>query len=133
MSTNVTLFRAIVDRGFSKGDLSVADEVCAQNLVEHQYLARTNVSGAEILKEQIRTARSQVEGLTLTIEDLVEIDGKVWARCKAVGTVPRSGKPVVIDVMDICRFENGRLVEHWGVPDRFALLHQSGVLPPPPK
>jgi predicted ester cyclase len=45
---------------------------------------------------------------------------------------PRSGKPVTIDVIDICRFADGRLVEHWGVPDRFALLHQLGALPPPP-
>ena len=36
-------------------------------------------------------------------------------------------------VMDICRFADGKLVEHWGVPDRFALLHQLGALPPPPK
>jgi predicted ester cyclase len=36
-------------------------------------------------------------------------------------------------VVDICRFSNGKLVEHWGVPDRFALLHQAGALPPPPK
>jgi len=34
-------------------------------------------------------------------------------------------------VIDICRFENGKLVEHWGVPDRFAALHQVGALPPP--
>jgi hypothetical protein len=33
-------------------------------------------------------------------------------------------------VIDICRFENGKLVEHWGVPDRFAMLHQAGALPP---
>ena len=31
-----------------------------------------------------------------------------------------------------CRFENGKIVEHWGVPDRFALLHQLGLLPLPP-
>jgi predicted ester cyclase len=43
-----------------------------------------------------------------------------------------SGKRVAIDVIDICRFANGKLVEHWGIPDRFALLHQVGALPPPP-
>ena len=48
---------------------------------------------------------------------------------QAIGTDPRSGKPVAIDVVDICRFSNGKLVEHWGVPDRFALLHQIGALP----
>jgi len=67
------------------------------------------------------------------IEAIVESGDMMWARCKARGTDPRSGKPVTIDVMDVCRFADGKLVEHWGVPDRFALLHQIGALPPPPK
>jgi predicted ester cyclase len=35
-----------------------------------------------------------------------------------------TGKKFSIDVIDIGRIENGKLVEHWGVPDRFALLMQ---------
>jgi predicted ester cyclase len=38
---------------------------------------------------------------------------------------------VTMTVIDICRFVDGRLVEHWGVPDRFALLHQLGIVPAP--
>ena len=63
----------------------------------------------------------------------METGDTVWARSKATELDPRSGKPVIIDVIDICRFADGKLVEHWGVPDRFALLHQIGALPPPPK
>jgi predicted ester cyclase len=59
------------------------------------------------------------------------VDGdKIWARSICTGTDPRSGKAVSMTVIDICRFENGKLVEHWGVPDRFAMLHQAGALPP---
>ena len=129
---NVELFRSIIDRGFCKGDLSVADEICASKLSEHEYLAETGVPGPEILKDQIRDARSSIKDLVLTIEDIVENGETVWARSRATGTDPRSGKPVSIYVVDICRFENGKLVEHWGVPDRFALLHQIGALPPKP-
>jgi ketosteroid isomerase-like protein len=133
LSTNVRLFNAIIGRGFNRGDLSVADEVCAAKLLEHEYLSKTDVPGPEILKDQIQSARKSVKGLTLTVEDLVENGDKVWARSKCTGTDPRSGKPINIMVIDICRFENGKLVEHWGVPDRFAMLHQIGALPPPPK
>jgi hypothetical protein len=34
MSTNLERFKAIVERGFSQGDLSVADEVCAEKPIE---------------------------------------------------------------------------------------------------
>jgi len=43
MSTNLERFKAIVERGFSQGDLTVADEVCADRLIEHEYLAKTDV------------------------------------------------------------------------------------------
>ena len=133
MSANVERFKAIIECGFSKGDLTVADEVCAEKLIEHQYLTPADLPGPQILKSQIEDARRSIKDLKLTIEAIVEAGDTVWARCKATGVDPRSGKPVTIDVMDICRFADGKLIEHWGVPDRFALLHQIGALPPPPQ
>jgi ketosteroid isomerase-like protein len=132
MSANLERFRAIIERGFSQGDLAIADEVCAETLIEHQYLTKTGLPGPQILKGQIADARQSIKDLKLTAEATVETSDTVWARCRATGVDPRSGKPVTIDVMDICRFADGKLVEHWGVPDRFALLHQIGALPPPP-
>ncbi|WP_404547782.1 nuclear transport factor 2 family protein [Bradyrhizobium diazoefficiens] len=46
------------------------------------------------------------------VHDLVESGGTVWARRTATGTHTRSGKPIRMTVIDICRFENGKLVEH---------------------
>jgi len=131
--SNLEIFRSIIERGFSRGDLSVADEVCAERLLEHEYLAKTDLPGPEILKSQIEEARTSIKDLKLTLEASAQTEDTVWARCRATGTDPHSGKPVAIDVIDICRFSSGKLVEHWGVPDRFALLHQIGALPPPPK
>lgn len=130
MSTNLERFKVIIERGFSQGDLTVADEVCAETLVEHQYLTKPDLLGPQILKAQIADARRSIKELKITIEASVETGDTVWALCKATGLDPRSDNPVTIDVMDICRFADGKLVEHWGVPDRFALLHQIGALPP---
>jgi hypothetical protein len=33
--------------------------------------------------------------------------------------------------MDIARIEHDQLTEHWGIPDRFAVLVQLGFLPSP--
>ncbi|WP_298256816.1 ester cyclase [Bradyrhizobium sp.] len=133
MSANLERFKAIIERGFCRGDLTVADEVCAEELIEHEYLSKTGFPGPQILKAQIEDARHNIKDLKLTIEAIAETGDTVWARSKATGCDPRSGKTVTIDVIDICRFADEKLVEHWGVPDRFALLHQIGALPSPPK
>ena len=58
----------------------------------------------------------------------------IWVRVRARGTAtgpffgPPSGRSVDITVVGIARVVDGRIVEHWGVPDRFALLAQTGVL-----
>jgi ketosteroid isomerase-like protein len=132
MRSNSELFREVIERGFNQGDLTVADEICAHQLTEHEYLAPTDIPGPEILKSQIQAARSEVAGIVLTIEDMVEDGDKVWARMIARGTAPGSGTPVEMSVIDVCRFEDGKLVEHWGIPDRFAYLHQLGMLGGPP-
>jgi predicted ester cyclase len=41
---------------------------------------------------------------------------------------PASGKPVNVTVFDQARVSGGRIAEHWGVPDRFAGLAQTGLL-----
>lgn len=132
MASPIDLFRQIIERGFNRGDLAVADEICSDALIEHQYLA-PSARGADILKGQIAAARSSVTGLQLTIEDYVEVGDTIWVRMRAHGHEARSGKAVGFHVFDVCRFQDGRLVEHWGVPDRFALLHQAGALPKPPE
>jgi ketosteroid isomerase-like protein len=129
MVSNRDIFIAIIERGFSKGDLGVADEVCAPDLVEHQYPIKSHLSGAEIMKDQITSARATVDDLTLVPEKIVEVGDAVWALLRGSGKEARSGKPVNFSIIEICRFKDGRLVEHWGVPDRFAILHQAGALP----
>jgi hypothetical protein len=47
-----------------------------------------------------------------------------------MGQAP-TGRTMTIDVIDICCFKDGMLVEHWGVPDRFSPLQQLGLLPEP--
>lgn len=41
---------------------------------------------------------------------------------------PPNGKAFEITVFDLLRFEEGRIVEHWGSPDRYAQLVQLGLL-----
>ena len=43
--------------------------------------------------------------------------------------VPPSGNRVEFRVMDLVRYRDGRLFEHWAVADAVSLLRQTGALP----
>lgn len=47
-----------------------------------------------------------------------------------MGTAP-TGRPFAFSVIDILRLENGKIVEHWAVQDRLAMMQQLGLLPAP--
>lgn len=130
MSSNVEIMRHVIERGFGAGDLGVADEYAAGEIIEHEYGAPAAASGPELLKAMIVEAREHMPGMSMVMEDAVADGDKVWARSTARAPGPTG--ELVITVLDVCRFEEGRIVEHWGVPDRFALLDQLGALPQAP-
>ena len=134
-STALDVLHRIFDEGFATGDDSVVDRVCSPDLVEHQFgLAGTGPAGIAGVKAAIRDVHAAVPDMAFTIEDAVESGDTVWARVRGRGTAtgpffgPPSGRPVDITVIDVARVVDGRIVEHWGVPDRFALLVQTGVI-----
>lgn len=87
-------------------------------------------SHPELMKAMIAEALAHMPGMSMVMDDADADGDKVWAR--SVAGAPCPAGDLVITVIDVCRFEEGRTVEHWGVPDRFALLDQLGVLPQAP-
>jgi len=125
----------IFDEGFATGDGAIVDELCSPDLVEHQFgLAGTGQQAIEHVKAAMRDVHTAVPDIAFTIEDEVEDGDTIWVRVRAQGTAtgpffgPPSGRPLDFTVVDVARVVDGRIVEHWGVPDRFAMLAQSGVL-----
>ena len=130
-----TVMRRIFDEGFATGDASVADQLLSPQLVEHQFgLRGEGPSAVELVKEAIRQVHAAVPDIAFTIEDSVESGDTIWVRVRAQGTAtgpyfgPPSGRPIDITVLDVARVVDGRIVEHWGVPYRFAMLAQTGAL-----
>lgn len=132
---NIAIVRRLIGRGFSDGDVDVVDEVVAPGCVEHQ---RGNKPGAEGAKQVMRTLHTWFSEFELTIEEITARDDMVWSRNVARGVntgsimgFPPTGKRVQVDVFDVVRLENGKVVEHWGVADQLGLLIQLGLLPRP--
>ena len=129
---NQDVLRQVIEEGFNKGNYDALDPLYAVDYREHQFGMSPTLEG---FKRDIRYLRAAFPDLHLTIEDMVADGDKVWIRMTAHGTNqgsmfgPPTGKAMTITVFDACRFEDGKIVEHWGVPDRFAQMAQLGLLP----
>jgi predicted ester cyclase len=133
LTSNETLYRRLIEEGFNQGNLAVVDEIVAPDAIEHQ---RGSESGQEGVKRTIRYLRSAFPDFTLTIDELVVAGDKVWARQHGGGTNlgsfagrPATGIAMTTDVFDVCRFEDGKMVEHWGVPDQLGAMQRLGHIP----
>lgn len=131
----VEVVRRIFDEGFATGDTAVVDAVCSPDLVEHQFgLAGSGAEALEHVKAAIADVHRAAPDMTFEIEDSAQHGDTVWVRVRARGTAsgpffgPPSGHGLDFTVIDVARVVDGRIVEHWGVPDRFAMLAQTGVL-----
>ena len=129
------VLQRMFDEGFSTGDDSVVDELCAPDLVEHQFgLAGRGAEAIAHVKAAIRDVHGMAPDLRFTIEDTAQSGDTIWVRVRGRGTAtgpffgPPSGRALDFTVIDVARVVDGRIVEHWGVPDRFAVLAQTGVL-----
>jgi predicted ester cyclase len=125
----------IFDEGFATGNDAIVDEICSPDLVEHQFgLAGGGAEAIAHVKAAIRDVHGAIPDISFTIEDSVESGDIIWVRVRGRGTAtgpffgPPSGRPIDFMVIDVARVAGGRITEHWGVPDRFAMLAQTGVL-----
>lgn len=131
---NIAVFRRVIDEVFNQGRFEVLPELFDPAYIEHQFGLNATIPG---LQADVEWLRSKFPDLHLTIEDIVAVGDKVWARMTATGTNtvglmgPPNGKSFEIAVFDEVRLKDGKIVEHWGSPDRFAQMAQLGLLPKP--
>jgi predicted ester cyclase len=135
-SSNEAIYRRLIEEGFNHGNLAVADELVAPNAREYQ--RGGGGDGPEGVKNTIKYLRSAFPDFMITIDEVAVSGDKVWARQRGGGTNlgsfaghPPTGRKAFTDVIDICRIEDGKIVEHWGVPDQLGMMMQLGHITPP--
>lgn len=130
---NKRIVRRLIEEGLSRHNLDLIDEYYEPAFTEHQASLKPGIAG---MKESFQSLYRAFPDYSLLIEDLVANEDKVWLRMSCTGTNtggfmgPPNGKRFKITVMDVLRLKDGRIVEHWGVPARFDVLIQPGLLPP---
>ena len=86
----------------------------------------------------MRSLRRAFSDFRLEIEDVTVADDTVWLRMTGSGTNDGpymgnkpTGRTMRTTVFDSLRVKDGKIVEHWGVPDRLYAMIQLGLLQPP--
>lgn len=132
-----TRIRSLIEDGIGRGDLAIIDEIIAPDCIEHQ---RGNAQGVDGAKGVARILHRWMADFELHVEDIAVVGDLVWTRNRARGVntgsvmgMPPTGRPVEVDVFDVVRVEDGRVVEHWGLADQLGLLLQLGFAPGRPE
>lgn len=130
---NLARMRRLIEVGIGQGEVAVIEELVAPNCIEHQ---RGNNPGLDGVKQVAETLHRWMSDFSLRVEDVAVSGDLVWTRNRARGVntgsvmgSPPTGKAVEVDVIDICRFEGGQVVEHWGIADQVGLMLQVGAIP----
>jgi steroid delta-isomerase-like uncharacterized protein len=131
---NRSLVRRYIDEILIRGDMTVADELLAQDYKRYTSASSSPLT-VEAQKQRLAGMRAAFPGWKITVEDMLAEGSRVSFRVTIRGTqngpflnIPPTGKPITVWGLDVVRIENGKLVEHWGGPDVFDALRQLGAL-----
>lgn len=127
---NEAVVRRYVEEAWNQGKADLLDEIMSS-----EYARYTSGSAQRLTrdgqKQRITTLREAFPDLHFTIDDLIAAGDTVVMRLTARGThqgrfmgIAPTGKPVTVTGIDIARFADGKIVEHWGEMDTLVLLRQ---------
>lgn len=135
---NKAIVRQIVDQIQNRHELAGIDTFFMPDFINHveAHEASSELNAAQRAKIAFAQLFSAFPDLNVTIHDQLAEGDKVMTRKVLRGThqglfigVEPTGKQIEFEVIDIVRLENGKVVEHWAIQDRLALMQQLGLIP----
>ena len=134
---NKALARRWLEEGFNEGNLNVADEIFADDYINHDALPGQG-PGPEGTKHNVSMLRSAFPDLHCAVEYQVAEGDKVVTRFSLSGThqgellgIPPTSNRVSVTGILVFRIAEGKAVEGWLNWDMLGLMRQLGVVPPP--
>jgi len=135
---NKAIVRRFFEEVVNKGNMAVADELIAQDYLEHGSPAG-QPAGIEGFKQFIALVATAFPDLQVTIEDMISEENKVVVRLtvhgthtgKLMGAIPPTGKRAMWTGIDIIRVVGGKIAERWSQRDLLGMMQQLGVIPAP--
>ena len=113
------------------------EEIVAGNFTSHMSIPGVTSTGIQQLKDMIAISgaaftENKAEDLHMTAEGDRVIAHYRW-KAKNTGAMgegmPATNAPMDVYCVDILRFENGKVVEHWGYMEEMKMMQQLGMMP----
>lgn len=127
--------RRFVEEYQSTGDVSVAEDMLADDFVDHTPFGPIPGTKEGVL-QLFAMLRGAFPDLHAEIHELIAEGDKVVTRKTFRGThegefmgIPPSGKKVAWDVIDIVQYKDDKMAAHWNVVDALSLIQQLGAIP----
>ncbi len=130
---NKAVTHRMIDEVWNKGNVDVLDEITAPDYARH-LVGQDKPLDREGQKRRLSSFLTGIPDHRLSIENLFGEGDQVVFRIAVRGThggsllgVAPTGKPIMLTAIDILRFENGKIVDHWGQMDMLGLRQQLGL------
>jgi predicted ester cyclase len=137
IAANKAVYERMVNEVVNQGKYDVVDEIFHPDYVDHVAPPGTT-PGLEGVKEIFNMFRTGFPDVKFNIDQMIGEGNYVATLVHGEGThtgqfvaFPPSGKHAVWRSVGFFRIQDGKIREHWGIPDLLGLLIQIGVIPPP--
>ena len=118
------------------GKTDGVEEIVAENFTTHMEMPGVTSTGIQQLKDMIALSSAGFTDNEMEDMHLIAEGDRVVAhyRWKGVNTgsmgegMPATNKPIDIHSVDVLRFENGKVVEHWGYMEEMKMMEQLGMM-----
>jgi predicted ester cyclase len=130
---NKAVVRRFYEQGVNRGDLAVVHELVMPGAVDHNPVVEAISDSPHAVHHGVQMLLMSFPDLNVAVEDLLAEDDKVVARITLSASKPGSPqlRRTSWSAIQVFRLRAGRIVETWGVADRFSLLGQLGMLDGP--
>ena len=121
-----------VGKAFETGDVSAIDSVVADDFLDHT--DKGDKRGRDSLKAMVNFIHTNFKDMKMeTIKEFAEDDYVVqWMRYTGTsdGSMGMPAGPYDMRVMEVSRFQNGKVAEHWAYMDMTEMMKMMGAPQP---
>jgi steroid delta-isomerase-like uncharacterized protein len=127
----------VLNQSLKTGNFDLLNGMVSENYIEHNP-AQTPGEGTafEKWKASLDWYRSIFPDMQFNVKQILVDGDKAAVHVLITGThqgegmgFPATGKVISLEAIDILRFQDEKVVEHWGVYDELSMMRQLGLVP----